>query len=159
MRRALTYMLVGILAGTAAIAAERRSWNKIHYVGGTIPIKTNPYDWNAKLTVHVNPNVIEIVISPAKLFAPQETIKLKASQVVSLSGGPAAWRHVAEVSGAQLPSKPPSLFGILQDDALLGVVYEADDGKRGAILLDSLFTWQMLPVLRRLTGKTIEDSP
>lgn len=156
--RALLYILVGIALANASLAAERRSWNKIHYVGGTIPIKTSPYDWNAKLTVTANPSFIEIVISPAKLFAPQQTVKLDPSQVVSLSGGPAAWRHVADVSGAQLPSKPPSLFGILQDNALLGIVYETG-GKREAILLDSLLTWQILPVLRRVTGKTIEDSP
>jgi len=152
-------MLVGVALVTLSRAAERRSWNKIRYVGGTIPIKTNPYDWNVKLSVTANPSSIEIVISPAKLFTPQQTIRIKPPQVVSLSGGPAAWRHVAEVNGAQLPANPPSLFGVLQDAALLGIVYEADDGKRQAILLDSLFTWQILPVLRRLTGKTIEDSP
>jgi hypothetical protein len=159
MRRALTYILVGIALCTPSSAAERRSWNKIRYVGGTVPVKASPYDWNTKLTITANPDSIVVVIAPGKVFAPEQTLHIRPSQVVSLSAGPAAWSHVAEVNGAQLPAKPPSLFGVLQDNALLGIVYETDDGKLGAILLDSLFSWQILPVLKRLTGKPIEDSP
>jgi hypothetical protein len=66
---------------------------------------------------------------------------------------------VAAVDGAQLPAKHPSLFGLLLDFEFLGLVYETDDGKRAAILLDSNFSGVILRVLAKVTGKPIEFSP
>ena len=156
MRAALTYLLVGVALCAPSPAAERRSWNKIRYVGGTVPIKTSPYDYNTKLTVSANPDSIVISIAPAKLFSQEQTVRLKPSQVVSLSSGPAAWRRVAEVPGAQVPPRPPSLFGFMQDHALVGIVFDNDSGKREAILLETVYGWQFLPALGKLTGKDIE---
>jgi hypothetical protein len=86
-------------------------------------------------------------------------VRIKPSQVVSLSAGEAARRRVAEVDGAQIPVKPPSLFGLLQTDDFFGLVYEADGGKRAAMLLDSLFSGTILRLLSKVTGKPIENSP
>lgn len=122
-------------------------------------MKTSAYDWNTTLTVSVNPDSIVLEIAPASVFSAKQTVRMKPSQVTSLSAGRAAWRRVAEVSGAQLPAKPPTLFGILMDFGFLGIVYQTDDGKSAAILLDSYFSWQMLRVLKAATGKEIEESP
>ena len=159
MRRALTYIVVAAILCTPGIAAEHKSWSKIRYVGGTIPVKASPYDWNTTLTVSLKPDSIVIAIAPAAMFTPGYTLRISPSQVTSLSSGPAAGRRVGEVSGAQLPKKPPALFGLLQDNSFLGIVYQDDKGKPEAILLDSRFSGRILSVLKTLTGKTIEDSP
>jgi hypothetical protein len=140
-----------------AAGAERKSWNKIRYVGGTIPVKTSRYDWNTTLTISLNPDSIELAIAPVKAFAALRTVRMKPAQISSLSYGPAAWRRVAEVGGAQLPSKTPSLFGFMEYHGFVGIVYQMDDGTRAAILLDTPYSsWQILSVLKQLTGKEIE---
>ena len=159
MRRFLPYIVAGILFCGVSAAAERKSWSKIRYVGGTVAIKTGQYDWNTTLTVSTNPASIVVSIAPAKMFAPSQTVSIKASQVVSLSDGPGAWRRVEEVPGAVLPPKPPTLFGLFDNHFYMGIVYRADDGKPGAILLDTLFLWKILPALKSVTGRPIEDSP
>jgi hypothetical protein len=138
-------------------SAERKSWNQIRYVGGTVPIKTSRYDWNTTLTVTADAIVVEI--APATVFAARKTVRIKPSQIVSLSANEAAWQHVAAVDGAQLPAKHPTLFGILADFEFLGLVYETDDGKRAAMLLDSNLSGPILQVLTKVTGKPIENSP
>jgi hypothetical protein len=158
MRRAVTYILVGLALGASSTAAEKRSWNKIRYVGGTVAIKTSPFDWNVKLSVSAN-GVIVVTIAPAQIFSAEQTVRIKASQVVSLSSGLAAWRTVGEVSGVQLPVKPPSLFGVLQGYSLAGITYTTDDGKRGALLLDSQYNWQILLALKEVSGKEIVGWP
>jgi hypothetical protein len=158
MRRALPYLLVGMTLCAPSPAAERRSWTKIRYIGGTVSIKTSPYDYNTKLTVSANPDGIVITIAPGKLFTAEQTLRIKPSQVVSLSSGPAAWRHVADVPGAQLPPRQPSLFGFMQDRALAAIVFDTDSGKREAVLLETLYWYEFMPALARLTGKDIEAS-
>lgn len=111
------------------------------------------------MTVTLNPDSLTLVIAPAKAFAPLHTVRIKPSQVISLTYGPAAWRRVAEVGGSQLPSKAPSLFGLLEDHCFLGIVYQTDDGGRAAVLLDSYFSMRILSVLEVLTGKAIEGRP
>ena len=157
MCRTLTPLIVIAALCTSVAGAERKSWSKIRYVGGTILVKTSRYDWNTNLTISLNPDSIEVAIAPAKAFATLQTVHIKPSQIGSLSYGPAAWRRVAETGGAQLPSKTPSLFGFMDHPGFLGIVYRMDDGKRAAILLDSpYFSWNILSVLRELTGKEIE---
>jgi hypothetical protein len=142
---------------TPVSGAERKSWSKIRYVGGTIPVKASRYDWNTTLTVSLNPDSIVLAIAPAKAFATLQTVRIKPSQISSLSIGPAAWRRVGEIGGAQLPSKTPSLFGFMDHPGYLGIVYRGDDGKPAAILLDTpFFSWNILSVLRELTGMEIE---
>ena len=157
MCRTLTYLIVIAALCTPASGAERKSWSKIRYVGGTIPVKTSRYDWNTTLTISLNPDSIELAIAPAKAFATLQTVRIKPSQISSLSYGPAAWRRVGEIGGAQLPSKTPSLFGFMDHPGYLGIVYREDGGKPAAILLDTpFFSWNILSVLKELTGKEIE---
>lgn len=156
MKRLLTCLFVAsALCGTAA-AEERKSWSKIRYVGGTLPVKSSPYDFNTVLTVTANPDTLTVVIAPAKAFAQLQTLRIKPSQIVSFGYGSTAWRLVSEVSGSQLPARRPALFGLLEDHGFLGIVYQADDGRRCAILLDSYYSMRILFVLRALTGKEIE---
>jgi len=159
MRRALTYFVVASALCTPELAADRKSWNKIRYVGGTVAVKTSPYDWNTTLTVRTNPDSIEVTIAPATGFAPRQTVRIKPAQVLALLAGPAAWRKVGEVDGTHLPAKAPALFGLLQDNGFLGIVYQTEDGKRAALLLDSYFSFKILQILHAVTGKPVEDSP
>jgi hypothetical protein len=159
MHRALLYILVGVACCTALHAAERKSWNRIRYIGGTLPVKASPYDWNTTITAAANPHSIVITIAPAKLFTSGQTISLKPSQVLSLSEGARAWHHVAELPTAQLLQKPPTLFGLFENHGFLGIVYQADDGNRAAILLESPHSRSILSALRVLTNKPIEDLP
>jgi hypothetical protein len=156
MRRAVTYFVVAMALCAPVQAAERRSWSKIRYVGGTIPVQASPYDFNTKLTISTEPDTIVIEIAPAKVFAQGRTVRLKPSQIVSLSSGPGAWRHIADVPGAKLPAKSPSLFGVLKENGYVGIVYEDEHGTRQGILLDTLYGWRFLPALGKLTGKDIE---
>jgi hypothetical protein len=159
MRRVLLYILVGAAYCTALHAAERKSWNRVRYIGGTIAVKASAYDWNTTVTATANPHSIVIAIAPAKLFTPAQTINIKPSQVISLSEGPSAWHHVAELPRAQLLQKPPTLFGLFENHGFFGIVYQADDGNRAAVLLESPYSRSILSALRALTNKPIEDLP
>lgn len=159
MRRALIYTLVAAAYSTASPAAEQKTWSKIRYGGGTVSVKTSPYDWNTTLTVAANSDFIVIVIAPAKLFTPRQTVKIRFSEVISLSYGPGALRRVAGVPGAQLPPKAPTLFGLLEGGGFFGIIYHAGNGSRGALLLESYYSWSILGMLEALTGKPVDRSP
>jgi hypothetical protein len=159
MRRTLALILAATALGTAGLAADRKSWNKIRYVGGTIPVKTSPYDWNTTLTITMQPPSIVLSIAPGTLFSPKQTVRIASSSVTSLSAGPGAWRRVAGIGGALLPAKPPPLFGLLQDNGFLGITWQTDDGKSAGVVLESRLVWQILPALKSVTGKGVEDSP
>jgi len=156
MRRLITCLLVTLAICGAASAEERKSWSKIRYVGGTLPVKSSPYDYNTTLTVTSKPDTLTMVIAPSKAFAPLQTVRIQISQIFSISRGRGAWRRVSEVSGSRLPSRPPTLFGLLEDHGFLGIVYQADDGKRAAVLLSSYYSMEILIVLEALSGKEIE---
>jgi hypothetical protein len=157
MRRALTYIVVATVLCQPSSSAERKSWNQIRYIGGTVSIKSSRYDWNTTLTVTADDIVVEI--APATVFGAKKTVHIKLSQVLSLSSNDLAWQRVAAVDGAQLPAKRPTLFGMLDEYGFLGLVYETDDGKRASMLLDSNFSPAILRVLAKATGKPIENSP
>lgn len=159
MCRALLCIVVGTASFSVAATAGQKSWNKIRYVGGTIAVKTSPYDWNTTLTASANPDSIVLVIAPAKLFTPRQTVRIKPSQVTSLSYGPDAWRRVAEVPGAQLPSRPPALFGLFDNHYYVAIIYQTDDGNRAAVLLDSYFWGSIMPALEGLTGRRADQAP
>src|SRR5437660_12050339 len=108
MRLALTYIVVGAVLCAPAAGADRLTWTKIRYVGGTVDIKTRPDDWNAKLTVSANPDLITISIAPAKLFTPMQRIRIKPVQVIGLCQGPGSWARGGGVSGAHRPPEPPT---------------------------------------------------
>ncbi|HEY1338791.1 MAG TPA: hypothetical protein VGF59_14845 [Bryobacteraceae bacterium] len=159
MRGAIKYIVVAAALPAALAAAERRSWDRIRYAGGTVALTTSRYDWNATLTVTANPNSITLTIAPEKLFASKQTIRIDPAKVLSLSEGEEAWRRVAAVQGAQLPQRKQTLFGFLDPHRWAGIVYETSDGKQGAVLLDSMQRWLFLRALSVLTGKEIEHSP
>jgi hypothetical protein len=156
MLNAIGYLLVIAAIGSMCSGAERKSWNKVRYVGGTISVKTSPYDWNTTVTISSNPDTVVVVIAPSSVFGRQQTVRLKPSQITSVVFGSGAWQRVAGVSGAQLPSNPPTLFGLLRDYAFIGILYQSDDGKPAAVLLDSYAAGQIGRVLEVLTGKPLE---
>jgi hypothetical protein len=157
MRRALTFIVVAAVLCPPSGSAERKSWNQIRYVGGTVEIKTSRYDWNTTLTINAGDIVVEI--APATVFAAKKTVRIKPSKVLNLSSNNVAWQRVAAVDGARLPAQPPKLFGVLVEYGSVGLVYETGDGKRGAMLLDSIFSAAILGALGKVTGKPIENSP
>ncbi len=147
MRRLIPCGLV-LMALFAECAWGGASWNRLRYRGGTIQTRTNPYDWNATLTVEDDQVVVVI--------APRHTIRLKPSQVVSISAGPAARTKVSDVAAQAMPAGPPGLFGLMPktEDHLIGIVYETADGKQGAVLLECPgFKYQILRILKAVTGK------
>ena len=135
--------------------AQGNSWNKLRYLGGTVPARVNAFDWNT--TVTIKPDSILLV------FAPRVTLRLQPSQVTSLSYGPVAQRRVADVAASSLVANPPALFGLLRGskEHWIGTVYQTDDGKTGAVLLESQARqdWIIVQVLKAVTGKPIETSP
>jgi hypothetical protein len=157
MRRAFPCIVLATTLCALCAGADHKTWKMIHYIGGTLPIKTSRYDWNTTLTVTSDEIVVEI--APATVFGAKETVRFKPSQVLSLSHGEAAWQHVAAVDGARLQVKPPTLFGLTLGFEMFGIVYDTDSGKRGAMLFDGRFSAVILRVLSKLTGKPIESSP
>jgi hypothetical protein len=156
MPRALRYLLAIAAIVALCSAAERRSWNKVQYIGGTLPIKTSPYDWNTTVTVSSNPDSIVLVIAPASVFGHEQNVRLKPSQITAVICGSRAWQRVADVAGSQLPSKRPTLFGLLLDYSLVGILYQSDDGKPAAILLNALDSSSIGRILEAVTGRPTE---
>ena len=153
MRRAVAASLILCLACVQAAAAPRNSWNKIRYRGGTVAAKVDSWDWNTTLTV--KPDDITL------LFAPRTTIHIKPSQVDSISYGQEAHKRVGDIVALSLVLGPLALFGLLNHskDNLIGIVYDTDDGKRAAVLLETPSYWEILHVLKPVTGKPVEVTP
>jgi hypothetical protein len=157
MRCALTSCILFVSLATWSAAADRHSWNKIRYMGGTVKAKMNPYEWNTTLTV--NSDSIMMVFAPSRAFQPSQTVRLRPSQITSLSYGLGAWRRVSEVSGAVMPPKPKSLFGILPDYVSVGIIFQDDNGKAGGVLLETYVGSVILQALKEVTGKPVDGSP
>ena len=151
--------MTGLLAAALCSVGWGASWNHVLYVGGTVAVKTGGYDWNTTLTIASDS--IVVTIDSATVFSPSRTVRIKPSQVTAIWYGASAWKHVGEVPGAHLPSKPPSLFGMMSDagDASMAIIYELPDGKRGALLFESPQTAKILLRLKEVTGKVMEKSP
>jgi hypothetical protein len=149
---------LAVAAGTLCWAQPPKhvpTWNKIRYRGGTVEAKVNPYDWNT--TLSVTPDSLAFVFG-SKPFT------LKPSQVVSLSSGVQARRKVGLVVDAvamTLTLTPFGLFGLLKarQDHLIGIVYQTEDGKQGAILLETDNYQEILFTVEAVTGKKAEKSP
>ena len=146
-------MVALALAWSEAAAAPRNSWNKIRYAGGTVQARVDPWDWNTTITV--NPDQIVVV------FSPRQAIRIKPSQVRSLSYGQEAHRRVENIVALGVLVGPFALFGLLHvsKDQLAGIVYDTEDGKSGAVLLESPFALPILKALKEVTGKPIEVKP
>jgi hypothetical protein len=153
MRRIAAAFVVLCFSWVQAAAAPRNSWNKIRYRGGTVSARVDSWDWNTTLTVKPD----EIVV----FFAPRTTLRLKPSQVDSISYGQEAHRRVGDIVALSLVLGPLALFGLLHHstDNLVGIVYHTDDGKRGAILLETPSYWGILQVLKAVTGKPVDITP
>src|ERR1035441_6512246 len=156
MRRGFRYLLVLAAIGALCSAAERKSWNKVQYIGGTLPIKASPYDWTTTVTITSNPDSVVVVVAAAA-FLQQQPTRRHTSQMTAVVCGSGAWQRVADVSGAQLPSKRPTLFGLLLDFAFVGILYQTDDGKPAAMLLNSPYASAGIGrLLEALTGRPTE---
>jgi hypothetical protein len=153
MRRTASICVIFALAWGQAIAGPRNSWNKIRYRGGTIVAKVDSWDWDT--TLIVNPDEIVVFVSP------RNTLRIRQNQVDSLSYGQEAHRRVGDVVALSLIFGPFALFGLLHhpQDHLVGIVYHTDDGKRGAILLETPFYNDILKALKSATGKPVDYSP
>jgi hypothetical protein len=157
MPGAFRYLAMLVAIGALAPAAERRSWNHVRYIGGTVSIKASPYDWNTTVTLTTNPETIVLAISPGSVFGGhQQTLRIKGPALTAVVCGPGAWQRVADVPGAQLPAKPHTLFGLLERDLFLGILYQGDDGKPCAVLLDSYLSVLIAKAIETVTGKTVE---
>jgi hypothetical protein len=153
MRRAVAASLVLCLSWVQAAASPRNSWNKIRYRGGTVAAKVDSWDWNTTLTI--NPD--DIIV----FCAPRTTIHIKPAQVDSISYGQEAHKRVGDIVALSLVLGPLALFGLLNHpkDNLVGIVYHTDDGKRGAILLETPSYWEILHSLKAATGKPVDVTP
>jgi hypothetical protein len=153
MRRIVAVILALILALTEAVAAPRNSWNKIRYRGGTVRVRVDPWDWNTTLTV--TPDSIVL------LFSPPTTVRIKPSQVRSISYGQEAHRRVENIVALGVLVGPFALFGLLHvsKDQLVGIVYDTEGGKDGAVLLETPLAMTILKALKEVTGKTIDVKP
>jgi hypothetical protein len=151
MRRILAACV--ILSLSVQAAPPRNSWNKIRYRGGTVAAKVDSWDWNTTLTV----NSDDITV----FFAPRTTLHIKPSQVDSISYGQEAHRRVGDIVALSLVLGPLALFGLMRhpQDNLVGIVYHTEDGKRGAILLETNFYWAILKALKAATGKPVDMTP
>jgi hypothetical protein len=141
---------------TRFLWADGNSWNKIRYIGGTVPAKVNPYDWNTALTV--TPDSIKLV------FAGRSTVILAPSSVTRLIYGEKAYRHVADMVALSVVFvNPLVLFGILHhsNNHFVSIEFRDTDGKAGVVLLEADKN-QYLPILqalRTVTGKPVQNSP
>jgi len=154
MRQAAAISIAMLMCWSQAFAgAPRWSWNKIRYHGGTVQVKVDPWDWNTTLVVSQD----EIAMT----FSPRVAVKIKPSQVRSISYGQEAKRRVEDVVALGVLVGPFALFGLLHvsRDELVGIVYDTDDGKRGAVLLQSPLAKQILDKLKDVTGKPIDINP
>ncbi len=153
MRRTIAVMVVLALACSEAVAAPRNSWNKIRYRGGTVQVRVDPWDWNT--TLAVKPDIIVLV------FSPHTTVRIKPSQVRSISYGQEAHRRVEDIVALGVLIGPFALFGLLHvsKDQLVGIVYDTEGGKEGAVLLETPLAWPILRALKDVTGKPIDVKP
>src|SRR5689334_8267096 len=132
MRRVLAISIAITLAFTQAWGATPHgSWNRIRYRGGTLPAKVSAFDWNTTLVVTLDQ--VDMLINP------NTRVRIKPSQVISISYGQEARRRVADVAALNPAYSPPALFGLLHVSKkhLIGIVYYAEDGKEAAVLLES----------------------
>ena len=139
-----------------ALCAANNSWNKISYIGGTVPAKTNPYDWNTTLTV--TPGEITLVIAYGK------PLKIPVQQVTALSYGQEAHRRVAEmVALSVMVVNPAALFGILHKskEHFIGIEFQGENGKPESVLLQAHKDnyKAILEALSAATGKPVKNAP
>ncbi len=150
MRRAVALLVLLALSWPDVFGAPRISWNKIRYRGGSVKVKLDQWDWNTAITVTGD----EIALD----FSGRATLKIKPWQVRSISFGEEAKRRVEDVVALTLLVGPFGLFGLLHKtrDELVGIVYDTDNGKQGAVLLESPFAASILVALSSVTGKAVE---
>ena len=102
-----------------------------------------------------------IVTSSRARIEPRVKLRIKPGQVDSISYGEEAHKRVGDIVALSLVLGPFALFGLLRHtpDHLVGIVYHTDDGKRGAVLLETPSYWAILQVLKTVTGKTVDLTP
>ena len=68
-----------VLGGTSELAVAGNRWNRLRYLGGTVPAKVNEYDWNTRLTVSAD--AIELV------FAGRDAVRIAPTAVTAMANG------------------------------------------------------------------------
>jgi hypothetical protein len=155
MQKRIAWGVAVTLLGAQCGFSQGNSWNKIRYIGGTVPAKVNPYDWNTTLTASADAIVL--------VFAHRLTLHIPPSKVSSLSYGQEAHRRVAEMVALSVVVTPLALFGIMHKskDHLVSIEYQGDDGKPASVLLEVHKDnyRAILQVLKTVTGKPVDNAP
>jgi hypothetical protein len=147
-------VLVLALVSTQCLG-QVNSWKKIRYIGGTVRVNVDPYDWNTTLTVTADSVVVD--------FAHRQTLKIPPSHVTALSYGQEAHRRVADMVAISLLVNPVALFGLLHQskDHFIAIEYTGDDTKPASLLFeadkDNYKT--VLRALKNATGKPVQGDP
>ena len=158
MVRSVKTWVVGVLAlalASTQCLGQVNSWNKIRYIGGTVRVNVDPYDWNTTLTVTADAVVM--------VFAHRETVKIPPSHVTALSYGQEAHRRVADMVVISLLANPVALFGLLHQskDHFIAIEYTGDDNKPASVLFEAHKDnyKSVLRALKAFTGKPVQGDP
>ncbi|MBY0506734.1 MAG: hypothetical protein K2X03_22635 [Bryobacteraceae bacterium] len=146
--------LPAMLLAAAPRLAAQNSWSRVRYVGGTVPAKVNPYDWNTRLTITAD--AIEL------LFAGRDRLRIAPASVTVMTYGQKAQRRVADMLALSVIATPLALFGILHKsrDHSLSLEFQ-QDGKPAAMLfeLDKSSYRAIILALTTVTGKKVDHAP
>jgi hypothetical protein len=153
--RRIFAILLAILSVQCLLAGDN-SWNKIRFIGGTIPAKGyDPYDWNTTLVVRADGILMTI--------GHRQTLRIPPAQISTISYGQEAHRRVGEMVALSAIVTPVALFGLLHKgkDHYIGIEYHGDDGKTASVLLeaDKNNYRAVLDALKTVTGRPVENAP
>jgi hypothetical protein len=147
-------VLALVLASTQSLG-QNNSWNKIRYIGGTVRVNVDPYDWNTTLTVKADAVLMD--------FAHRQTLKIPPNHITAVSYGQEAHRRVADMVAISLLVNPVALFGLLHQskDHFIAVEYIGDDNKPGSLLFEAHKDnyKSVLRALKAATGKPVQGDP
>jgi len=154
-RTIITALSCCFLSAVAPSLFAEKSWTKLRYQAGTIAIKVNPFDWNTTMTV--TGHAIKLNFESRKM------VVIRSEDILSLTYGMMAYRSVSALLSGGGDVQPVPLFGILRNDKdhLIGLIFRAPDGSRGAFLLMAHKSnyHEILGTLSEVTGKPVEGIP
>ncbi len=147
--------LLMLVIASGQCLGQDTSWNKIRYIGGTVRVNVDPYDWNTTLTV--TPDAVVMV------FAHRLTLRIPPSHVTALSYGQEAHRRVKDMVVISALVNPVALFGLLHKskDHFIGVEYTGEDGKPAGVLLEAHKDnyKSVIQALKAATGRPVQGDP
>lgn len=125
--------LAGLVFRLAAQGTETRPLvlNRLRYLGGSLPGRVSRFDWNVTMILRQREMELRIGGAKPRTYAPE--------QVLAVTVGAEAARHVEEALGTAKRKATPALFGALRGDRenQIGLTLEGEAGKRDAILLET----------------------